>query len=446
MITKGCSKIKPDETIYANHRKTWTRMLPYAVSSVMLLHVPLQILLFNNIHIYIITLALFFLLIKNVFEGFKVKCGMLFALVLILLSWIVMSGFMLPSILIPVIGAIDYLMPILFWSFYFSRFKNLFSILEFCRFLIIFGVFMALVGIYQRFIDPTLFGILTIINPYYSKSTLEHVSVFRISSFFSSTQTFSLYLGICVALILELWNNIDFGLLLQLSFLAVLTLGGLLAGGKVFIMLSGMSLIFLSIRKIKKNEFRIKKRFLITILFFVIVIFITFILFPEFVINIKEAIKTTTYRIFLFLFDQNTFYNQESIRIKAMKQIFASDWQNIIFGHGLGTASYSAFNTLSNKYFFTRFTSESYILSWWYEMGICGIITFMIFFCEIISRAFKKRAMTAITTLCLIISMFFVPTFYSVSMFPAWGILIFHYYNFDDASLKKILFKNLVSN
>lgn len=421
---------------YSNSRKTGMKMLPYAVSSVVLLQAPLQIILLNNIHLYFTVVALLFLLIENTLYGFKVKCRAIFTLVFFVLSWILVSSFMLPSILIPAIGAIDYLLPIFFWSLYFSSFKKYFSISKFCQFLVLFGVLMAILGIYQRFLDPSLFGIMTEINPYYQKTTLERVSVFRLSSFFSSTQTYSLYIGICVSLIMELWNDLDFIPLFKWFFLIILVFGGLLSGGKVFIFIFILSMLFLSIKKLKKINFKFKKNTFSSFVIAIILFFITVLIFHKFLSELFSLFMTGTNRIFLLFSEKNKFLMQESVRVKLILQIFSSDLENIFWGHGLGTASYSAYNVLGNKYIFTRFTSESYAISWWYEMGISGIVAFISFFSGIILYAFKKKTAGKVTILCLIISMFFVPTFYSVSMLPVWGVLLFPYYSRNDNSLK----------
>ncbi len=427
--TKKCDLKEQYECIYVNNRKTGIKLLPYVVSSVMLLQVPLQILLSSNIHIYITILALFFLLTEYALGGFRVRCWRVFTLVFFVFSWIPLSSFMLPSILIPAIGAIDYLLPILFWSLYFSRFRDYFSITTFCRFLIIFGVLMASLGIYQIFFDPSLFGIMSNINPYYNRSTLEHVSVFRISSFFSSTQTYSLYIGMCIALVMELWNRLNLGSLLKWFSFIILLIGGLFAGGKVFILFFVLSFLFLSMKIIKRKNFKVKNNTLISTIYAIILLFMVFVLLHKYIFDIMSGIVPAANRMFAFFSAQDIFLKQESVRIKAMLKIFSSDWENIFWGHGLGTASYSAYNTVGHKFFFTRFTSESYAISWWYEMGIFGFIAFIVFFGGIVLCAFKKRTMTRITILCLVMSMFFVPTFYSINMLPAWGILLFPYYN-----------------
>ncbi len=426
--TEKFSSREKNENFYIVDTKMGITMLPYVVSFVMLLQIPMQIFLLDNIHIYIIILAILFLLVEYLLYGSKIKCWKVLSLILFILCWIPLSSFILPSAIIPIIGAIDYLLPILFWSLYFSLFIKYFSASGFCKFLIEIGVFMAIFGIYQTFIDPSLFGIMTNINPYFDRLTLENVSVFRISSFYSSTQVYSFYTGMCVALLLELWHNINIRYSIKWFMLVILLIGGLLAGGKIFILLSGIPLLYLIFKKIKIGIFRIKIYNLCLVFFIVFIVFMFFMLYYSNVIFILNKFMFAINRIFLFLFARDFFIKDESARLSIMLQVFSLDFRNVLFGNGLGTASYSAFNTLGDKYLFTRFTSESYFISWWYEMGIFGAIAFVGFFGGILLTAFKKKVMLRITILSLVTCMFFVPTFYMVSTFPAWGILLFPYY------------------
>lgn len=428
MKTEEFNSIGKNENTYIGDTKMGIKMLPYVVSFVMLLQIPMQIFLLDNIHIYITILAILFLLVKYLLYGSKIKCWKVLSLILIILCWIPLSSFILPSAIIPIIGAIDYLLPILFWSLYFSIFIKYFNVSGFCWFLIEIGVFMSIFGIYQIFIDPSLFGIMTNINPYFDKSTLENVSVFRISSFFPSTQVYSFYTGMCVALLLELWHLINIRYLFKWFMLVILVIGGLLAGGKIFILISGISLLYQILKKIKTGIFRVEIYNLCLVFFIVFMFFVFFMLFYSNIIFILNKFMFAINRIFLFLFARDSFIKDESARLSIMLQVFSLDFRNILFGNGLGTASYSAFNTLGDKYLFTRFTSESYFISWWYEMGIFGAIAFVVFFGGILFSAFKKKVMLKITILSLVICMFFVPTFYMVSTLPTWGILLFPYY------------------
>ena len=346
--------------------------------------------------------------------------------------YIPFSVFWLPHIYISIIGSFSYFVFLVFWYLFFQTYKDSFNINDFCKYIIILGTVMAFFGLYQRFIDQSLFGIMTLHNSYFQESTLHMAEVFRISSFCPSTQMFSMFIGICSILLLNMWNNISLFFEQKVVFFLFMLSAGFMAGGKVYPLLLISYVLFWFGKSLLKNElFIINFKYRISrkngmACFLLLGVFI-FLLIDKYNV-IMPVMYSSVRRIFLFLFDSSQAIQDENIRIAIMSKMFSYDFFTIFFGHGLGTSSTAAYSLLSNSIPFERFTTESWILSIGYEMGVIGFISYLGLFFVSAYKYSRASLRVSCWILALVLSLFCSPAFYGYTMFPFYGVIIYAFY------------------
>lgn len=396
---------------------------PYIATVVLLFQVPFQVLLIDNIHLYIIIIMIGFLFLSRLKNSSVVKLDGIRKWIFIIILWIPISAVFLPSLLISMVGSLDYLLPLLFWVLFLDLYEDRFSFQKYLTFTFALTAIMALFGIYQRFFDPGLFGIMESLNTRYSFETINIVKVFRISSFCSSTQVFSFLMGANFVVAVELWDYIRLNKLLRFICISLIAFSGILAGGKVFAL---MFLIGVSLslgRFIRTGRLRINTIFTIGISF---IVFASLLIVLRY-FDIINVFSNAFSRTFIAVLDYGGFLSQEGSRQNAMSTVFQSSLLNAVFGHGLGTSSYSAYNLLGSRIEFSRVTLESYVLSVYYEMGVIGLFFFFGFYLRAVVISFKKKYLMSI--IAIFAALFVTPSYFSISMFPITGFFVFMYYN-----------------
>ena len=248
----------------------------------------------------------------------------------------------------------------------------------------------------------------------------------------SSTQTYSLFLGICTALLIELWSDIAIrNVFIKMTVLSILLIGGIIGGGRVFFLVAIFPFISLIIKKLKCLRTRVKIQSVQMMIIFVVFMSIIIIINLQRVGGLMEGMIVSLNRIRAV--NRSSFVSGELSRISAMMKVYTNNLIYIIFGRGLGTSSYAAYSFLGGTYKFERVTVESYALAWMYEMGVIGLIAFICLFGNSLYIAFKYKSTIRWTVLGCFLSMIISPAFYNNSLLPVWVVFIIQFYaHFND--------------
>lgn len=311
------------------------------------------------------------------------------------------SGF-----LIPVLGALQYLFPVLFWcSFlflkkekakdYFSFFINLFCNL---------ATFVAIFAYIQYFFSSNIFGL--IVSDIYAPISGEmNINVTkRAISFISSPQSLGLFLASGFCLQFVIFKNS----LINILKIFLIFGAGVLTGSKAFII---FVVIFLGL-----NIFKFFPRFFLIAPFLLIG---SYFFLPFIDTDTLERYGFIITRI-LLISEYNTF----QIWISYLQ--YPTDIFQFLFGHGLGVVGDAA-QSLYDYRILTGST-ESFLIQLYFESGIILTLAFTLFYFKCVLKCYLNKEIRPFAT--ILVASFFVilstPAFYGfVNSFWLWSILIY---------------------
>ena len=261
------------------------------------------------------------------------------------------------GLLIPFLGAFQYLFPILFWYSFLStdplngaaRFNFFINLVCWI------GFFMAIFAYVQYFFSQNLFGL--IINDVYAPATGEiSINVAkRAISFISSPQALGLFLALSFSLIFTAKAK---GYFKMLKFILIFG-AGILTGSKAFLIFVG---IFFAL-----NFFRSFLR-----------VFGYLILGGLFLFYFSQYIEIETLERFSYIITRILFLNEYATFLIWMDFIlFPSDLTQILFGHGVGVMGNAAQTQYDYK--ILNGSTESFIVQIYFETGLVGIVMFLAF-------------------------------------------------------------------
>lgn len=370
----------------------------------------------DNLNLYSIAIFLVYFIIIYVLSIGKKRPiiyneYILFMLFLIFVN--IIKTMLKSGIKVSIVGSGVYLIIILLWSMVYSKYFYEFNINNYINNIILIAVIVAVFGIYQYFFDASLFGLMSKFRTYYTEDVKKIMDVYRSSSFMSSIQVYSLYMGISLSLLLEKYKTIK----MKNIYFCILLLGGIVSGSKVFVLPILIFVIIKCMALILKNRYKMSN-----ILLGILYLLLIFVLFKFMYIFAPKVVN----RIFLPFIDNNEFNRQELNRLGIMSTIFKQDAYSIIAGNGYGS-SFKEVNNILNIGI-RRITTESMYGSIWYECGVLMCFSYVMLFVYAIIGACKDEEGVPITLLSLSICCIFSPAFWSLSLMSVWGIVIYYLY------------------
>lgn len=397
---------------------------PYFLGIALIFSVVFEKFIFNNVHLLLVCLFVFLLCI-NCFRSARYitfrKKKILILVLFGLIVEIIISMIIFQNLLIPVIGSIVYLFPILFWIFYYYNYMEHFCITQYIKFLVMITFILSCFAFYQRFVDISLFGIVSEIHEAYD---IHNAYEFRVSSLMSSIQVFSFFLLIINVLFLENLQNVDYKNWFKILFIIVYFGAGICTGSKIYLVGIVSYILIKGFEIVKHKKINYKSIFLFLSL--IVILFVIIVMYIE-ISNKIDFVYLN--RLFLIFGDFNQFISEESYRLSKQFQIFSENIVNIIFGKGIGTSSVAATNFLKNITSFKRFTTESYFMTVWYEMGIIQfLLTIILFFQSYRKAKYINNISIKYTLLIIILGCIYSPAFESFQFLPIWGIILYPFF------------------
>ncbi len=269
---------------------------------------------------------------------------------------------------------------------------------------LVLGTAMAGFGVYQFFVDPTLFGV----NPHRIYSDLEQLArgvTLRATSFIGSPQTFGGYMGV-------MWGLAHLVRRLGVRFPLLVAVGiaGLLSGSGIFF---AMVLGFTAVRVV--SGMRTPARFLASVAGITIGAMIVVALQG---IDIDEAV----YRALSL--DASGHVSE------WFKFLVPTSLERTVFGHGLGVSD-RLVEVLSEGNVPAQWVTEqeSYLIKVFYEAGLVGIVAFAGLYAAACLRCawgagHAPRVMLALLV-GLVANLFAAPAFAGLTFsFVAWPLIL----------------------
>ena len=312
------------------------------------------VLLFGNWFAALYILLLTFYSLKNVLTSKLFKPIIVFASVFVVALIRYFSADAEGGVVTPILGISQLLLIPLFISILArgTDTKHLQNIL------IYFWAFFAITGIIQYYISPTLFGL--ILNDAQLLSAQGHNVTKRAVSFLSSPQSHGMGMAVAIGCVfffdsLKIWMKLAAGSLFLIS--------GMLSGSKMFVVLLSLLLVSLFVKYIYALKIRDALRLVLISTFGAI--------FSVLLLN-EENVRILD--VFDKVLNINA-YNTAAIWLEVMKHDLSLT--SFFAGNGLGVFS-RASQTLYEYEILTG-SAESFILQQYYEIGIVGIIIYVLF-------------------------------------------------------------------
>lgn len=256
------------------------------------------------------------------------------------------------------------------------------------------------IGLYQYFIDASVFGLVSGI--YGDELLLSGGTVTRrVVGFIGSPQVFSASCGVALFVASSL-KDLKF----RIVSLLLILIGGLLSGSRAFGLFLVIFLVYMMFKLGNGRRF-------IYIIFSILLLFVIGMFFGDFLVSNET-------------FSRNfTFYRWSALNI-YFSQFKDINWYEFLFGNGFGLPGWSASGSnLSYDYSST----ESSMVSFLYQLGIVPIFLFVSF---MITGIFKrKKHFCNFLFLAIFTNACFTPAFAGFSFsFIAWPFLLMAYNGF----------------
>lgn len=356
------------------------------------------------ISIFTIMLNMIYLLKNGVKIKFKVIYIYIFILVLLTIISVNRTG-----LIESIIGLISLLVNMLLWVLILNNDDN--TIIKcFFKMNVIFAAISSILGIYQYFIDSTIFGLATH-SLYASNEVMNSGKVLRrITSLMGSPQNFSLYIAICTGFTMQVVNNKT----LKYLIIILLSIAGMLSGSRAYSLTIMITVIFFMglkmfhYRKIKRSTF-------LNIIFIapLVTILILGVFLKSNIIN-----NNTVSRIFNFFSDWPAL------------QVFISNFKNLsgldyFLGKGIGYNERLVSVLLGTEYK----SVESFLLGILMQGGLILLGVFLLIYLNSIIKSFKFKNYFQVSILIsLLVNMMVTPSFGGLTMsFIIWPIIIYPY-------------------
>lgn len=341
--------------------------------------------------IAVVLIDLFFMLLKN---KFKITNGYIFAFNIYLLLLLV-KDVILNNPLVSLIGSLNYL---LFLNYFYFKFKLNTDVSHYTKYINYIFLFILVGAFVNFFVSPNIFGLIneTVFSNQENLSKLNFTK--RAISFIKSPQS----LGFVLSLFFLLKKRYD---IKSKIFSLVIFIAGLITFSKSFFLTIFTSIILRYRRKIV----------------YVFIIIITFINFID--IN---SLPSAFQRIFNIGMIVSNFSN--SSRVESYSYFLTyKNFPTLMLGNGIGKLSRGAeVFSISNEIFYS---SESFIIQLYYEIGIIGLFIFIL----LMTKIFRNLKNKNVFFIILILSIF-TPSLYGYA--PAFFFYYFLFLNYSYESVK----------
>ena len=265
----------------------------------------------------------------------------------------------------------------------------------------------AVLGIYQYFVDASIFGFVQ--NTYGDEATMSKENVTRrVVAFMGAPQNYSVAIGIGLFVIYDVFYKSKSPLFYP--FIVVAVIGGLLSGGRAFgiFLIAFAGMFFIG-----------KKKNILSILILAVIFLGVFYFAGDFLTSSGES----TSRAFNFHFDN---WLALQIVMSSISTLSLFDW---LFGTGFGFDVWLESNgTVALSYDFV----ESHVICLLLEGGLFLATAYLLPVFSSIRLGFKNKSVYTFMILCLLVDAFCTPAFsgFPVS-FMAWPFII------DELCVKK---------
>lgn len=292
-----------------------------------------------------------------------------------------------------------------YWVFVMSSLTNeerneLFN--RYVRFHHIMAVGIALLAIYQFFVDPTIFGLVT--HPDYANAELLDVTITRrATSLFGSPQNLAIYMGVACSLVFF----VNYSKTIKSIQLSIFMFGGILSGSRAFVY---FIIIFAVVNSFILLKSRRKRKGLGPI--------IIIVLFAAFICLFQYLNRETADRIMVL------FRTGGSFEI-WMSFVSYKNWFAFLFGNGIGVTE-RLVGVLLGKW---MPETESYLIKLYYEMGLLGLSSFLLIYLKAIYNCLYERSPNGKENLAFLIAflsnLIATPSFAGLTMsFVAWPFIL----------------------
>lgn len=296
------------------------------------------------------------------------------------------------------------------WVFFLSNIDNekiTQSSNTFTKWVISFGIINALLGVYQFFFDPSIFGLVTH-RIYGNEDILSAGNVTRRAiGFLGSPQNFSLYMGISWLLVIR--GEATFKNKALKS--AILLIGGILSGSRAFslFIISLCCVVFLRIIS-RYNRINIEK-----ILKYSIVFIIFVIAAASYLVNSSILNDSTVSRLFSF--------NRWAALEVFIKSFDSFNLFSFLFGKGL---MYGTVNIEQSGIILDYSLFESYIISLYHRVGAVQVIVFMYIYIKSLIKTFEAGDFVLLSALlAILVNVCVTPAFAGLQMsFVIWPYIL----------------------
>lgn len=310
-----------------------------------------------------------------------------------------------------VIGFTAIFLNMLFWLLVYNNTKseNVESLFKFyININIGFACIIGILGIYQYFIDTTVFGMVS--HSVYGNEEIVNSGkvVRRVTSLIGSPQNYSLYMAIMTYLsIITLKKSFK-----NMCTIALLIISGVLSGSRAYTMFLVISLIFMGIVNLIKNKkLKINKKVNLVFIISIIVIVCLIPIFKEIILE-----NATINRIFIFFKD----WPALQIFTENLKSI---DGIEFILGKGIGYNERIVAIFLGIPYQ----SVESYLLSVLLQGGIILLIVFISNYIYSVKMYMNSpKYLLSPLLIAIIVNLAVTPSFNGMTMsFIVWPFIIY---------------------
>jgi hypothetical protein len=277
------------------------------------------------------------------------------------------------------------------------------------------ALIIALSGIYQYYIDSSLFGLA--LHSIYGDPELMESGRFvrRATGFMGSPQNYSLYVALMTCFVPFLNTSRKRKILI----FVVLLFGGIVSGSRayvIFVLQTIIVTVFLNGFFHIKN---INKFFKNTML--VIAIIVSMII----VVNLNFENRTFNRMI--------TFINDWPALQIYIWHLSTVDLLTLWFGKGIGVNERVVIQLLGSKYYQTvgdyYYSYESYILGLFMQSGVFALVSFVSIYISSLKNVFFGNKLYFSILLSIFINLMFTPSFSGLAMsFIIWPLILLPYY------------------
>jgi hypothetical protein len=314
------------------------------------------------------------------------------------------------GLIVSALGYVAFFLNLLLWVLIYNNSSDKYIEKYFNKYLYLilsFGIVNAVLGVYQYFIDPSIFG-LAFHEIYGNVELFESGRIVkRATGLVGSPQNYSLLVAVTTALVLYLKFNKNMKFLLLLIAIS----GGLVSGSRaysLFVIILVLFIIVFNLLTSRKNRGKVIK-----------IIFTSFLLFPItlLIMSANNISNETFSRLFVFFND----WPALQVYLNNLRDV---SWISFLVGNGLGynerlVATF--FNILTYKSF------ESYILSLFMQGGIISLIFFVLIYTMAIRNTVRTGEVYLFSFLfALLPNLLSTPSFNGMAMsFLIWPLIIY---------------------